>query len=213
MSILFEAFACNCLKTLKIISFRSDNLSRSYLFTSKSFIRMSATLEQLKLRSTQASEVIEKLKKQVEQIKLQTTPAYMAEKAKTLQKENELLKKRVDELKKELESAEANKKPNGTPAVKTENVKIENSSENVANPAKNATKTATPKTATPTTKTETKKAESKNHILLIIFANLFEIIESFETKEPAEIKPENIDVSQLDLRIGKIVNYLMLPFL
>jgi len=157
MSIQFETFAYKCLKTLKIISFRSDNLSRTFLFDSRSFLKMSATLEQLKLRSNQANEVIEKLKKQVEQIKLQTTPAYMAEKAKTLQKENELLKKRVEELKKELELAEGKKGTAGAPIVKTESVKTESSSEKAAGQVKTTTKAATPKT-------EPKKAESKNFV-------------------------------------------------
>jgi hypothetical protein len=69
---------------------------------------MSSTLslEELRAKSTQASELIEKLKRQIEQIKLASTPASMAERAKSLQQENEALKKRVEELKKELEEAE-----------------------------------------------------------------------------------------------------------
>jgi hypothetical protein len=79
-----------------------------------SCLRMSSTLslEELRAKSTQASELIEKLKRQIEQIKLASTPASMAERAKSLQQENETLKKRVDELKKELEEAEGKSKLN-----------------------------------------------------------------------------------------------------
>ena len=172
MSIQFESFAYKCFKTLKIVSFRSDNLYRNYLFTSKSYLKMNATLEQLKLRSSQANEVIEKLKKQVEQIKLQTTPAFMAEKAKSLQKENELLKKRVDELKKELEAAEAKKGgSNKGSTVKSESVKTEPSNQKATDQAKASTKTVPPKT-------DTKKTESK-YFKIISLNGLFKNFKLF----------------------------------
>lgn len=66
-------------------------------------------LTELRDRSQKANEIIEKLKHQIEQIKLQTTPVYMAKRVGELKGENEKLKKRVDELKKELEEAEAGK--------------------------------------------------------------------------------------------------------
>ena len=168
MIVLFDSFAYKC---LKIISFRSKAITYNFLLDSKSILKMSATLEQLKLRQAQASQVIEKLKKQVELIKLQTTPAYMAEKAKVLQKENELLKKRVEDLKKELELAESKKSAAGSapssliaaPVVKTESTKKEPSVENTAGKTKAVSKEAPAKT---TPKPEAKKAESKNTLAL-----------------------------------------------
>ncbi len=72
------------------------------------FSRMSSTLsiEELTAKSAQANELIEKLKNQIEQIKLASTPASMAERAKNLQKENEVLKKKVEELKVQLDEVE-----------------------------------------------------------------------------------------------------------
>lgn len=67
------------------------------------------SLTELKQRSQKADEIIEKLKHQIEQIKLQTTPEFMSKRVVELKGENEKLKKRVDELKKELEAAEAGK--------------------------------------------------------------------------------------------------------
>jgi transcription initiation factor TFIID subunit TAF12 len=65
------------------------------------------TVEQLKLKSNQAQEMIQKLRKQIELIKQQTTPEFMKEKEKQLEKENAELKQRVQQLVKELEQAEA----------------------------------------------------------------------------------------------------------
>lgn len=66
----------------------------------------SITLNELQQKSKQANEVIEKLKHQIEQIKIQTTPGYKTERIKQLKTENESLKKKVEELKKQLEAAE-----------------------------------------------------------------------------------------------------------
>ena len=69
--------------------------------------KMSISLEQLKVKSSQADVLIDKLRQQIEQIKLQTTPAFMSERAQTLKRENELLKKQVESLKVELSEVEA----------------------------------------------------------------------------------------------------------
>ena len=69
------------------------------------------SIEALRSKSTLASELIEKLKTQIEQIKLASSPAAMADRAKNLQKENDQLKNKVEQLKKELDAAEA-KNPN-----------------------------------------------------------------------------------------------------
>jgi aminoacyl tRNA synthase complex-interacting multifunctional protein 1 len=140
------------------------------------------TLEQLKLRSVQANQVIEKLKHQVEQIKLQTTPAYMADKAKSLQNENVLLKKRVEELKKELEIAESKSGVASTPAISNPVSTASKSEKN--EPAKPVqAKVEKPKQVQQPKKEQPKKAEKTNDLV-----------------------PENISVSLLDIRVGKIVS-------
>lgn len=142
------------------------------------------TLEQLKLRSVQANQVIEKLKQQVEQIKLQTTPAYMAEKAKTLQNENVLLKKRVEELKKELETVESKSGVANIPISNVASVPsttIKSEKEESAKPVQ--VKTEKPKQVQQPKKEQPKKAEKTNDLV-----------------------PENISVSLLDIRVGKIMS-------
>ncbi len=64
------------------------------------------TLEQLKLKSAQAQEMIQRLRNQIELIKQQTTPEFMKEKEKQLERENAELRQRVQQLVKELEQAE-----------------------------------------------------------------------------------------------------------
>lgn len=109
MNRIIKSFAVECLSTTNILLFRSNKLLNSHKLNELTLKKMVNTLsiEELKNRSVQATELIEKLKKQIEQIKLQTTPAFMSEKVKTLQSENEQLKKEVEVLKKELEDAEA----------------------------------------------------------------------------------------------------------
>jgi len=65
------------------------------------------SIEELKLKSNQANELIESLRSQIEQIKLATSPAYVADKAKSLEKENTELRAQVEQLKKQLEEIEA----------------------------------------------------------------------------------------------------------
>ena len=65
------------------------------------------SIDELKAKSKQADALIQKLQKQIEQVKKASTPEYMAEQTKRLQAENEQLKKKVESLKKELEEAEA----------------------------------------------------------------------------------------------------------
>ena len=65
------------------------------------------SISDLKLKSSQANEIIESLKAQIEQIKLESSPHFMVQKAKKLEKENLELKAQVEELKKNLEQAEA----------------------------------------------------------------------------------------------------------
>jgi hypothetical protein len=70
------------------------------------------SMSDLKKKSQDANDLIEKLQKQIEQIKLLSTPEYMAEQTKKLKKENEDLRKQVEKLKKDLEEAEAKNKGN-----------------------------------------------------------------------------------------------------
>lgn len=93
------------LSSIAIISFRSLNKSHTNLIYRK--IMAGVTVEQLKLKSNQAQEMIQKLRKQIELIKQQTTPEFMKEKERQLEKENAELKQRVQQLVKELEQAEA----------------------------------------------------------------------------------------------------------
>ncbi len=65
------------------------------------------SISDLKLKSTQANEIIESLKAQIERIKLESSPDFMQQKAKKLEKENLELKAQVEELKKNLEQVEA----------------------------------------------------------------------------------------------------------
>ena len=65
------------------------------------------SISDLKLKSSQANEIIESLKAQIERIKLESSPDFMQQKAKKLEKENLELKAQVEELKKSLEQVEA----------------------------------------------------------------------------------------------------------
>lgn len=69
------------------------------------------TLAELQERSKKADDMIDTLRKQIEQIKLQSTPEFMSKREQELKAENEKLKKKVEELKKELEAAEAANPP------------------------------------------------------------------------------------------------------
>jgi chromosome segregation ATPase len=84
-------------------------LENFYKPTAAAVVMETVHINELKLKSQNANQLIEKLKHQIEQIKIQTTPNYVADKIKNLKSENESLKKRVEELKKELEEAEAGK--------------------------------------------------------------------------------------------------------
>lgn len=103
------------LKNLASVSF---NTSQTLLFRSltkassfTNLVKMSSlSIDELKVKSGQASQLIEKLKNQIEQIKIASSPANMADRAKNLQKENEELKKKVENLKSQLESAESKSK-------------------------------------------------------------------------------------------------------
>lgn len=62
----------------------------------------SSQLSDLFSRSEQSKQLINSLKKQIAQIKLETSPEFMANKAKRIEKENEELKKKIEALKKDL---------------------------------------------------------------------------------------------------------------
>ena len=94
----------------KTFSFRSFlNCKNSSLARSNSNRRKMSSVEELKQRSAQADELIQKLKTQIEQIRAQTTDAHKSERVKQLQKENQDLKRRVEDLKQQLEAAESGK--------------------------------------------------------------------------------------------------------
>ncbi|CAF0850373.1 unnamed protein product [Brachionus calyciflorus] len=173
-----RSFAVECISNSNILSFRSTFLKSktSNILIDKKMVQ-TLTVEELRKRSVQAQELIEKLQKQIEQIKLQTTPAHMSEKVKSLQKENEQLRTEVEKLKKELETAES-QRPNqpaasvaAAPAKKTE-VKPQ--------PAKQAEQK--PKEAKPAAEAKPKQEAKK-----------------------APVVEGEIDFSKLDVRVGKIV--------
>lgn len=199
------------LNSAEILLFRSKPLNnftlKSNKFRNLQLAKMVNTLsiEELKQRSTQATDLIEKLKKQIEQIKLQTTPAYMAEKVKTLQNENEKLKQEVELLKKELEAAEAARGSRKNKYFNYLKIYDRNLILNIFLEPVVAAEPAKPKAEAkqqPAKQAETKPKEAKQ-----------------KEAKPAEAKPAkqqeskkapvedltNVDISKLDLRVGKIV--------
>ena len=102
------------LKTLAKVSLNSTDhiLFRSISKPFGSLLRMSSSvsIEEMRAKSSQANDMIEKLKKQIEQIKTETSAEKMAIRSTNLQKENAELKKKVEDLKKTLEAAEAKSK-------------------------------------------------------------------------------------------------------
>jgi len=146
------------------------------------------SIEELRSKSSQANELIEKLKNQIEQIKIASSPAKMAERSTSLQKENEELKKKVEDLKKQLEATES-----------------KNPLANVSNISTTAQPTATPP-ATPQAEEKKEKKqkqpqqpqqESKK--------------QGKKSKKEEEWKPEDCDISKLDIRIGKITEVKQHP--
>lgn len=88
----------------------------------------STPFSDLQVKSLQAAELIALLKKQIDQIKLETTPEFQANKAKRLQKENEQLRKKIELLSSELEGVDAGRQASTTvtqaaPVVKNEKTK------------------------------------------------------------------------------------------
>ncbi len=130
-------------------------------------------LECLKSKSLQTNQMINMLKNQIQQIKLETTPEFMENKAKNLQKENEKLKKKIESLINELNAVEASSSTSKTKTVvisipKDESILLTNNK---------SEKTKQPKVAA----TTVPKVEQQN------------------------VSVEDINVSKLDIRIGKIV--------
>jgi len=128
----------------------------------------SVSIEEMRAKSSQANDMIEKLKKQIEQIKTETSAEKMAIRSTNLQKENDELKKKVEDLKKTLEAAEA-KNPKAAGATS------EPKKETTPTPQKSEKK---PKQEQPKKQPQAKKEE---------------------------LKPEDVNVSKLDIRVGKIV--------
>ncbi|RNA07996.1 aminoacyl tRNA synthase complex-interacting multifunctional 1 [Brachionus plicatilis] len=96
----------NRLSDFNVLSFRSSFLKLTNSIKLDKKMVQTLSVEELRKRSAQAQELIEKLQNQIQQIKKQTTPESMSEKVKMLQRENEQLRNEVEQLKKELENAE-----------------------------------------------------------------------------------------------------------
>ena len=106
----FFFFLIKMLNLSRVVSSVNIVLFRSVFNRNEPILKRmssSVSIEELKNQSKQAGEIIEKLKKQIEQIKQMSTPQFVAEKSESLRKENEQLRKKVEELKKELEECEA----------------------------------------------------------------------------------------------------------
>lgn len=89
-----------------VLLFRSSYLKSTNLVKIDKKMVQTLTIDELRQRSAQAQDLIEKLQKQIQQIKVQTSPASVSDKVKELQKENEQLRSEVEKLKIELEDAE-----------------------------------------------------------------------------------------------------------
>jgi aminoacyl tRNA synthase complex-interacting multifunctional protein 1 len=124
------------------------------------------SVQELKKKSEQSTKFIEKLKHQIEQIKLSSTPEYIINKTNELKKENADLKSKVEKLKNDLEEAE---KKTGKKAT----INISDDTQ------KDKKTTKQPQQQQP--QSQDNKKSSKNQI------------------------PDNIDISALDIRVGKIV--------
>jgi methionine--tRNA ligase beta chain len=132
-------------------------------------VESSSPLDNLQAKSVQANQMINMLKNQIQQIKLETTPEFMTNKAKNLQKENEKLKKKIESLINELNAVEASSSTFKTKTVVISKPKDETVLTN--------NKIKQPKVAT----AAVSKVEQQN------------------------VSVEDINVSKLDIRIGKIV--------
>lgn len=144
------------------------------------------TVEQLKLKSAKANDLIGKLQNQIEQIKLHTSPQYMAEKAKSLQQENEVLRKQVDDLVTALEAAEAKKDKNPTSSA-------------TAAPTTTAATTAAAKPEAKQHQQGAKQQQPKQQ------QQQQQPKPKEEKKKEEAVAPQDVNVSCLDFRVGKIV--------
>ena len=97
------------LPKFNVLSFRSTVLNLKILIKIDKKMVQTLSVDELRQRSAQAQDLIDKLQKQIEQIKIQTTPGFTGEKIRQLQKENENLRSEVEKLKQELEDAEKRK--------------------------------------------------------------------------------------------------------
>lgn len=135
------------------------------------------TLEDLKLKTTQSSQLIEKLKRQIELIKLANTPAYIAEKKASLTAANAQLKSQIEKLVKDLEQAE------------------------LKNPKAKATATAIPQQAATIA-----VAQAEPTVAGEGQTNQKKVKQPKTPQPPKDAKaPVDINVSILDIRVGRIV--------
>lgn len=137
------------------------------------------SLEDLQAKAAKSTETIEQLKKKIEQIKRETAPAFMSEKAKKLRAENEALRAEVEKLKVDVKA-----KIDSTPISATDAT--------IQKPLPNgeAKQDEKPKAECVDKKDKTtKKQENKKP----------------EPPKKEELKPADVNVSHLDIRVGKIV--------
>lgn len=134
---------------LNSFRFRLINLVNSFMMETPK------TVADLEERSRKADEMIRSLKNQIEQIKLQSTPEYIAKRKDELKTENEKLKAKIQEKLKELEQAEAAKAQKQK--AKVEEKPKQEVKQETGNEKK---KEAKPKTDVPASKKDSKEPPS-----------------------------------------------------
>uniref|UniRef100_A0A8C6T8C5 Aminoacyl tRNA synthetase complex interacting multifunctional protein 1a n=1 Tax=Neogobius melanostomus TaxID=47308 RepID=A0A8C6T8C5_9GOBI len=167
------------------------------MFLARTLVRMSGhnPLLRLEQRAAEADQIIEYLKQQVQLLKEKTMVQASAREEKKLMVENARLKSEIEELKKTLLEKEKKKgvldvpMPSGANSAKCSSKPTPPTNFEPAHPA---SPTAPAQSPAPKDEGKKKKPEKK---------------EKAEKKQPAPSQDEaKVDVSRLDLRIGRIVS-------
>ncbi|KAF7710131.1 hypothetical protein HF521_009003 [Silurus meridionalis] len=167
------------------------------MFLVRSVFRMSGhtpTLARLEQRAAEADQIIEYLKQQVQLLKEKAMVQATVREEKKLMVENGKLKKEIEDLKKQL--LEKERRRGVTVPMPSEESSVQCASKpSASEPPAKPTSVAPANVKTPpanTTEAKTKaKAEKK--------------AEKQEKKAPPTVEDTKVDVSRLDLRVGRIV--------
>jgi len=140
------------------------------------------SFDDLKAKSEESAKIIASLKAKIEQIKLESTPEFIADKVAKLKAENEQLKAKVQTLKNDVESHMAQNISN-TKIVAAEPVAVAQEKTFLFNDTATTEKSEKPKAAA------NKKAPAKKE----------------------ELTAADVDISKLDIRIGRIMEVARHP--